>query len=1105
MFSGQGSQYYEMGKELYASNSVFRSWMLRLDEVVRQAGGWSVLPVLYGTGKKKNESFVDIRFTHPAIFMVEYALTQVLLAEGIKPDYVLGASLGEYAAAALAKVMEAEEMLEILVRQANLLDTRCKPGGMLAVLAEPALYQQDEFINENSEMAAENYSTHFVLSGELEKLALLERYLKKKGIITQQLPVSHGFHSFLLDPAAQEYLALLKTKKFNPPLIPMISCLYGNQATSVGPEYFWEVARRPIRFARSIEFLENRGTHVYLDLGPSGTLAGFAKRLLAKGSKSLALPVLTPFGKELDGLSKIRDLIPAVVKIKKERTVQKMTAYLFPGQGSQHKGMGKTLFDEFKDLTAQADEILGYSIRELCLEDPENKLTQTRYTQPALYVVNALSYLKKIEETGKKPAYTAGHSLGEYNALLAAGSFDFATGLRLVQKRGELMSRVAGGGMAAVIGLSPAKIAEVLEAGGFKSIDIANFNSTSQTVISGPAEDIEKARAAFEKAGAKMYAVLKVSGAFHSRYMEEVKAEFAEFLDNYQLMDPIIPVISNVRARPYRKGEVKRNLVDQITGSVKWLDSIRYLMGKGVVEMEQVGPGNILTELVKNILKEAQPLYGVDEEKDEAEQETAGVKAFVEETAAPHVQQAEEAGPVRQDIEVTAFTLGDREFKKDYNLKYAYLAGSMYRGISSKEMVVRLGKAGMMGFFGTGGLDPYTVEEAIRGIQSELSNGEPYGLNLVYNPVDPGWEENMVDLFIKYGIRNVEASAYMSVSKALARYRLKGLYRNDEGKVRAANRVIAKLSRPEVAEIFLSPVPQRFVDKLLAEKSITSEEARLSPEIALADDICVEADSAGHTDRGVAAVLMPAMLKLRDEMMAKYRYPHRIRVGAAGGIGAPESAAAAFILGAEFIVTGSINQCTVEAGTSEVVKDMLEDINVQDTDYAPAGDMFELGAKVQVLRKGVFFPARASKLFDLYRRYDSLEELDEKMKEQIQERYFQKSFEEVWEEVCSYCPAHEIEKARNNPKHKMALVFRWYSGYSTHLALKGVTERKVDFQVQCGPALGAFNQWVKGTPLEKWKNRHVDEIGRKLMEETALLLKVRFKALCGDGGRGEMA
>lgn len=192
-------------------------------------------------------------------------------------------------------------------------------------------------------------------------------------------------------------------------------------------------------------------------------------------------------------------------------------------------------------------------------------------------------------------------------------------------------------------------------------------------------------------------------------------------------------------------------------------------------------------------------------------------------------------------------------------------------------------------------------------------------------------------------------------------------------------------------------------------------------------------------------------------------------------------------------MTGSINQCTVEAGTSDEVKDLLQQMNVQDTEYAPAGDMFEMGARVQVLKKGLFFPARSNKLYDLYRQYNSIDEIDDKTKAQIQEKYFKRSFESVYETVRTRYP-QVVEKAERNPKYKMALIFRWYFSYSTRLALQGDQENKVDYQIHCGPALGAFNQWVKGTKLEDWRNRHVDEIAEKLMTETAALLNRRFNS-----------
>jgi trans-AT polyketide synthase/acyltransferase/oxidoreductase domain-containing protein len=447
---------------------------------------------------------------------------------------------------------------------------------------------------------------------------------------------------------------------------------------------------------------------------------------------------------------------------------------------------------------------------------------------------------------------------------------------------------------------------------------------------------------------------------------------------------------------------------------------------------------------------------------------------------------------------ITALSLGDEQFKRDYNLRYAYVTGAMYREIASEQLVVKVGKAGMLGFYGTANLSLERIEEAVQSIQKELHRGEAYGMNLLYQPDNLPMEERTVDLYLKHKVRIVEAAGYMSINPALVRYRAKGLMRDTDGGVAITNRIIAKVSRPEVAQAFLSPVPEHLLAKMVQEDHITGEEVDLLRKVPVADDITVEADSGGHTDQGIAYVLMPAMLKLRDEMMKKYGYGRKIRIGAAGGIGTPEAAAAAFIMGADYLVTGSINQCTVEANTSDAVKDLLQQMNVQDTDYAPAGDLFETGARVQVLKKGLFFPARANKLYDLYRQYNSLEEIDEKNRKLIQEKYCHHGFEEIYQEVRSHYSPEEIAEAEQNPKRKLALIFKWYFVHSASAALSGNQEYKVDYQIHCGPALGAFNQWVKGTSLEDWRNRHVDEIGEKLLKETAELLQQRLLSLLGS-------
>jgi trans-AT polyketide synthase/acyltransferase/oxidoreductase domain-containing protein len=811
-----------------------------------------------------------------------------------------------------------------------------------------------------------------------------------------------------------------------------------------------------------------------------------------------------------------------------------MKAILFPGQGAQFKGMGRELFKAYPRYAEQASKILGYSIEELCLEDPDGRLRLTQFTQPALFVVNALGYKKLLDDGAGAPDYLAGHSLGEFNALMAAEVFDFETGLRLVQKRGELMGAAGGGAMAAVLGISPARVREILDQHDLSGVDLANFNTPTQVVIAGTTSDITAAQTVFDRQTIRCV-VLNVSAPFHSRHMRQAQTQFAQFLDGFSYGAPKIPVIANVTARPYAVQQLKETLGAQIASPVQWIDTVRYLMGKDVAFTE-VGVTNVLTKMVNEIKTTETPLV-VDEApaphvpaepaaaeppaaKVSSATQAAPVAAAVIDMPVPAASPAVQAptlstaqsttpstagapdatiGADAQAYAIAAHALGSPLFRQRFGLKYAYVAGAMYRGVASADLVVRMGRAGLLGFFGSGGLSLEQIETALRSIQSRLGGGEPFGMNLLANYGNPPFERATIDLYMKYGVRFVEAAAFMQITPSLALFRLRGLRRGADGSIVSEHRIMAKVSRPEVAQAFMSPCPPHVVQQLLAERAITPEQAELAKLVPMSEDICVEADSGGHTDGGIASVIFPAMLRLRERMMATHGYRSPICIGLAGGIGAPEAAAAAFIMGADFIVTGSINQCTVDAGITDHVKNLLQDINVQDTDYAPAGDMFEMGAKVQVLKKGVFFPARANKLFSLYSNYNSLDELPEKVKNQLQTSFFKKTFNQIWDETKDYLNRQglsgEIAKAEANPKQKMALVFRWYFGYSTNVSFNPAGEDRVNCQVHTGPALGAFNQWVKGSALESWTKRHADEIGQKMMTEAALHLSDRLHAL----------
>ena len=259
------------------------------------------------------------------------------------------------------------------------------------------------------------------------------------------------------------------------------------------------------------------------------------------------------------------------------------------------------MFEQFPDITAAANKVLGYSVQSLCLEDSDEQLNLTQFTQPALYTVNALTYLKNKQDTKRQPDFVAGHSLGEYNALLAAGVFDFETGLTLVQKRGALMAEAKGGGMAAVLGMNIKQIREVIQNSGSKEVSVANLNAPQQTVLTGSKEGILEIKSAFESAGAKRYIPLNVSGAFHSPFMEPARKEFENFLKSFTFGSPTIPVISNVEATPYPRDGVAELLAQQITSPVRWVETIQYLKKQFDPAFEEMGPGKVLRGLIRQI------------------------------------------------------------------------------------------------------------------------------------------------------------------------------------------------------------------------------------------------------------------------------------------------------------------------------------------------------------------------------------------------------------------------------------------------------------------------------------------------------------------------
>ncbi|MET9427799.1 MULTISPECIES: PfaD family polyunsaturated fatty acid/polyketide biosynthesis protein [unclassified Streptomyces] len=431
--------------------------------------------------------------------------------------------------------------------------------------------------------------------------------------------------------------------------------------------------------------------------------------------------------------------------------------------------------------------------------------------------------------------------------------------------------------------------------------------------------------------------------------------------------------------------------------------------------------------------------------------------------------------------------LGSIAFRNTHGVRLPYMAGAMAGGIASADMVIALAREGFLGSLGAAGLLPKTIEKALARFAAEIP-GLPYAVNLIHSPSEERLEREAVELFLRHGVSCVEASAYMNLTPHVVRYRLAGLRRGADGKVITHNRLIAKISRSETAERFMRPAPAALVSVLREQGLITAEQAELAHLVPLADDITVEADSGGHTDRRPLPALLPSILRLRDTVQREHRYPQPIRVGAAGGLGTPLAVAAAFAMGAAYVVTGSVNQACVESGASPASRALLAEAGIADCAMAPAADMFEMGVDLQVLKKGTLFPMRARRLYQLYQAYDGLEALPAEERGKLETQLFRRPLDDVWQDCVRYFERRDPEqlaRAAGNPKRRMALVFRWYLGMSSRWAATGDPDRAMDYQVWCGPAMGSFNDWVTGSYLKNPGNRRVADVAHHLMRGAA--------------------
>lgn len=306
--------------DLYQHDSEYRYWLDRLDQVAQNRLGQSIIAKLQGHSNSyvEERAFSRTLYTHPALFMVQFALARSLMASGAEPSGVFGVSLGEFVAAAVAGVAAPELLFEEVIHQAKSLEVSCPSGGMLAILCPPDIYYDTSLIHENSSLVGINYSEHFVVSGDISSVRMIAEYLRRKDIACHNLAVSHGFHSPVIDDAEPYSVGfranMVSDMTYSAPTLPLFSCSKGGDISDVSRAHFWQAIREPIRFTETLYKIEKKSENTfYLDLGPSGTLSGFVKQNLKKKSASIWRSILSPYGHDHKKLLEIKEKIASVV------------------------------------------------------------------------------------------------------------------------------------------------------------------------------------------------------------------------------------------------------------------------------------------------------------------------------------------------------------------------------------------------------------------------------------------------------------------------------------------------------------------------------------------------------------------------------------------------------------------------------------------------------------------------------------------------------------------------------------------------------------------------------------------------------------------------
>ena len=461
------------------------------------------------------------------------------------------------------------------------------------------------------------------------------------------------------------------------------------------------------------------------------------------------------------------------------------------------------------------------------------------------------------------------------------------------------------------------------------------------------------------------------------------------------------------------------------------------------------------------------------------------------------------APPLRAIIPAVApEALGSADFREAHDLRASYGCSPLSHGITGSKLVTTLARDRLLGFFGSPGLDVGSIRD---GIGAMVTETDPARIGVAMPALldDFRLDEAVIDLVLAAGVRRVLTRASSPPTPALVRFRVAGMRRGPDGRILRRNHLFVQAGSPEAALPWMRPPAPELLAALVERREITAEQAALASELPLAEDLVAEGHAGGRTERWPLLALLPVLLRARDRLLVSEGYQARgaaLRVGATGELGDPASIHAAFALGADFVLTGSINQASVEAATSLASKELLAEAGVADCATAPASERFEVGGRVQVLSRGTRFAQQAERLYDVYRRYRSIAEIPEGERRHLERTIFNRNLEEVWAEVEADLIAHrpaELVLSREDPRHRMALLFRGWLDACQRAARQGTAGRQRDYQIWCGPAMGLFNDWVRGTWLQPLVARGVVPMADALLLGAACLQRVAVARTAG--------